>query len=204
MTLIIDLTLPIDEKTPVFPGDPAVEIKQLATIAQQGWNEKRITFNSHFSTHIDAPFHMLQQGKKLTDFPPETWIGEAIVIDARGQQEIEPELKGVKKGDFVFFCTGHVKKAYTKDYFKLNPVITRKTAEALVQKKVRMVGLDSFTPDNPPYEMHKLLFKHDILIIENLVGLEKLCGKRFTCFVFPLKIKDADGAPCRVMGVFEQ
>ena len=64
--MIIDLTMSIDEETPVFPGDPKQEIKQYATIKENGWNEKRLTINSHFSTHIDAPFHMLENGKKLT------------------------------------------------------------------------------------------------------------------------------------------
>ncbi len=61
---IIDLSILIDERTPVYPGDPKQDIKQIATIEKEGWNEKRITFNSHFSTHIDAPFHMLKDGKK--------------------------------------------------------------------------------------------------------------------------------------------
>ena len=36
---IIDLTLPINDKTPTFPGDPKPEIKQVATIRVEGWND---------------------------------------------------------------------------------------------------------------------------------------------------------------------
>ena len=199
---VLDLTMDIDNRTPVFPGDPKQEIRQLATIKENGWSEKRLTFNSHFSTHIDAPFHMMENGKKLDDFPLEKFIGEAVVIDARERQLIEltkPSLDKIKKGDIVFFCTGHTDRAYTKEFFKNNPVITKETAEELIKKGVKIVGLDSYTPDNEPYEVHKMLFKHDILIIENLVNLKQLIGKRFECIVLPLKIKDADGAPCRVV-----
>ena len=82
---IVDLTLPIDIKTPTFPGGPKPEIKQVATIRVDGWNEKRITIGSHFSTHIDAPFHMLEEGKKLDDYPIDKFIGEAMVIDVKNK-----------------------------------------------------------------------------------------------------------------------
>jgi len=196
---ILDLSMPIDEKTPTFPGDPKQEIEQIETIKENGVNKKRLTISSHFSTHIDAPFHMIENGKNLTDFPIETFIGEAIVINARKQ--LEPTLNGVKPNDIVFFFTGHTKKAYSKDFFKDNPVITKKTAQELIDKKIKIVGIDSFTPDNEPYEVHKLFFKHNILIVENLVNLDQLVGKRFKCYILPLKIQDADGAPCRVIGV---
>jgi len=80
-------------------------------------------------------------------------------------------------------------------------VISRETAEKLIAKKIRIVGLDSLTPDNEPYDIHKMLFRHGILIVENLVNLDKLKGKRFKCYIMPLKIKDADGAPCRIIGI---
>ena len=200
MTLV-DLTMAIDERMPTYPDDPKLELFSIATIQNQGWNEQRITLNSHFGTHIDAPFHMLEKGKKLTDFPLETFMGEAIVLDAQGQHAIEPDLKNVKAHDIVFFCTGHTKKAYAKNFFKDNPVVTLNTAQQLIEKKVKIVGLDSYTPDNEPYDIHKLWFKHDILIVENLVNLDQLVGKRFQCFILPLKIQDADGAPCRVIGI---
>src|SRR3989338_1537586 len=145
---IFDLSMPIDKKTPVFPGDKKQEILQIATIKKNGWNEKSITISSHFSTHIDAPFHMLKKGKRLTDFPIETFIGEGIVIDAIGQTAIEPNLDNVKPNYIVFFFTGRTKKAYSKDFFKDNPVIAVKTAKKLINKQIKIVGLDSFSPDN--------------------------------------------------------
>ena len=191
----------IDERTPVFPGDPKQEITQFATIKEKGWNEKRLSFNSHFSTHIDAPSHMIEHGKTLTDFSLETFIGEAIVVDARNQQHIAPHLDNVKANDIVLFCTQHSDKAYTDTYFANNPTLTQETAQKLIDKKVKIVGIDSFTPDNEPYSVHKMLFKHDILIVENIVNLKELIGKRFQCIILPLKIKNGDGAPCRVIAM---
>jgi arylformamidase len=198
---IYDLTMPIDENTPVFPGDAKQEIKNIATIKKDGWNEKLLTIRSHFSTHIDAPFHMIQNGKTLNDYPMEKFVGEAIIVDARGQNSIQSELECVQQNDIVLFYTGHAANAHSSDFFKNNPVLSKETASKLVEKKVKIIGIDSYTPDNAPYELHKMLFKHDILIVENLINLDKLLGKRFMCYILPLKLKDADGAPCRVIGV---
>jgi len=199
--MIIDLTLSIDSKTPNWPGDPEIVIKQFSTVEKDAIGKKVLTFHSHFSTHIDAPSHMISNGKTLSDYLMEKFVGECIVLDVRGQKEIETNLDSVKEGDIVFFLTAHSDKVYEKDYFDRNPVLTPKTAQELVDKKIKMVGLDSPTPDNAPYTLHKLFLKHDILIVENLVNLKELAGKRFQCYVLPLKIKDGDGAPCRVIGV---
>ena len=201
--MIIDLTLPIDSKTPNFPGDPGISIKQFSTVEKDLIGKKVLTFHSHFSTHIDAPSHMIANGKTLSDYPMEKFAGEGIVLDVRGQKEIQANLDSVSQGDIVFFLTSHSDKAYQKDYFSSNPVLSPKTAQGLVDKKIKIVGLDSPTPDNEPYSLHKLFFKHDILIVENLVNLKKLAGKRFQCYVLPLKIKDGDGAPCRVIGIID-
>lgn len=188
--MLIDLSMAIDENTPVYPGDPKPEVKKVATIAENGWNEKRISFNSHFSTHIDAPYHMLEDGKKLDEFPLDKFVGEAVVLDFAN-----PDLELVKEDDIVFFYTGQTEKDLFKDY----PKISKELAQKLIDKKVKIVGLDSFTPDDEPFEIHKMFFRNDILIVENLVNLKQLVGKRFECTIFPLKIRDADGAPCRVV-----
>jgi len=73
----------------------------------------------------------------------------------------------------------------------------------LVDKQIDIVGIDSFTPDKIPCDIHKLFMKNDILIVENLVNLEKLAGKRFRCCIMPLHIRDGDGAPCRVAAIVD-
>ncbi len=197
--MLYDLTMPISERTPNFPDDPAIVIRQVSTIEADGYNKKLITLHSHCSTHIDAPLHMIAGGKSLADLPIEAFIGEGVVLDVRGQQEIETNLSQVLEGDIVFFCTSHTDKAGLPDFFTGNPVLTVPMAQALIDRKVKIVGLDSFTSDNEPYTIHKMLLGQEILIVENLVGLLPLAGIRFKCTILPLKIQNADGAPCRVI-----
>jgi len=181
---IFDLTMEIDERAVAFPGEPAPEIKQIATIARDGWNEKRITINSHVSTHIDAPFHMLENGKKLDDFPLEQFLGKVVIIDGN---DFDSQLSLVKGGDIVFI---HSDKE-----------ISERQAEMLIEKGIKLIGVDSCSPDSEPFNVHRLFFRHDILIVENLTNLERLVEKRLECIILPLKIKDADGAPCRVIAI---
>ncbi len=193
-----DLSMDLEEKTPVFPGDAPGEFARLEA---HGIRATRLGFSTHYGTHVDAPLHMLAGGKNLSEFGLEKFIGEGVVIDARGQREIRPKLDAVKAGDIVFFRTGHTDKASEPDYFDFerNPVIPLDTADALVAKKAKMVGLDSFTVDNEPYAVHQRFMKAGILIVENLVGLAPLAGKRVEVMALPLKVKDADGSPCRVI-----
>jgi len=196
--MYIDLTMEISDKTPPFPGDPKLELKTLASIAKNGCNEKRVSFNTHFSTHIDAPFHMLEDGKKLNEFPIETFIGDAQVFDVRDNSEIKlSNLTSRIQAPIVLFRTEHTKKAFESNFFRNNPVISVEVANKLATSSARIVGIDSFTPDNYPYTVHKILFKKNILIVENLVNLESV-GSRCKLFIAPLNLKNADGAPARV------
>ncbi len=197
----LDLTMVLDEKTPVYPGDAHGEFSCMARVEKEGWNAMRMTFNSHFGTHMDAPLHMVENGKSLDTYAPERFVGKAVVLDVRGRGVIRPQdcdLDRMTPGDFVFFLTGHSDAMHEAEYYKTNPVLSPEIAQELVDRRAGMVGLDSWTPDNAPYTLHKLFFRNDILILENLVGLEPLAGLRTDAIVAPLKVRHADGAPCRV------
>ncbi|HIH09351.1 MAG TPA: cyclase family protein [Candidatus Diapherotrites archaeon] len=201
-TRFIDLTMPLDENAPAYQNDLKVKIRQFSTIAKKGWNEKAITLSFHSGTHIDAPFHMIAKGKKLDQFPAEKFMGSAVVIDCRktnSKNEIVSDLGKVRRGDIVLLCTGHSRKMHSIKYFDGNPVVGLQMAKELCKRGVKMAGIDSWTIDNSPYSAHKILMKKEILIAENLVNLEKICGKRIWCAILPLKIKDADGAPARAV-----
>jgi kynurenine formamidase len=198
---VYDLTLSLSEHTPVFPGEKKPRIEPGAQIEKDGYNTLRYEFGTHFGTHIDAPLHMIAGGKTLSDYPGEKFTGEAIILDVRGQATIHHSLDGVKKGDVVLFYTGNISRLHEPDYFSNYPVISPITAQGMVERGVSIVGLDSFTPDGPPYDLHRLFLGNDVLIVENLVIPEVLIGKRVQLFIGPLPIQNADGAPCRVLAI---
>ncbi len=202
--MIFDLTIPLDEKAPVYPGVPKPKISSVLNIDRDGFNELLLTFPTHTGTHIDAPYHCIKNGKKLSDFEISYFIGEAIVFNCSGQKEIKlskTDLAKIKKDDFVFLYSGHSEKYLADDYFADYPVISEKSAEQLAEKKIKIFGIDSPSPDKSPYKIHYIFLGKGIPIVENLYNLSEVAGKRFKCTIAPLKVQNADGAPCRVIGV---
>jgi len=203
---IVDLTVPLDSNTLVFPGNPKILISSAATIEKDGCNVLSLSLSSHVGTHIDAPFHFIKNGKKLSDFEPGHFVGQAVVIDCRGQKEISLDrqaLSIIQPDDIVFLFTGHTDAWNTERYYSDYPTLSKPTAKALVAKQVKFIGVDSPSPDKKPFPLHYIFLEKDILIIENLTHLHGLVGKRFQCIVAPLKIENADGAPCRVLGIVD-
>ncbi len=201
---LIDLTLPLDEKTPAYPGDPQIEIEQIAELKENGWREKRLHFNSHCGTHVDAPAHFFEKGKTLDDLSLEDFQGEGIIFDVRRRKITLSVLKeqNITPRSVVLFCTGQSDKRYGNYYEGAN-FLSEEVAHELVRRKVKAIGVDAFSPDTEPYPVHKILLSKDILIIENLVNLKALLGKRFTIHYFPLNITGGDGGPCRAVAFVE-
>jgi len=198
---IIDLTMPIGNSTPVLPGDPGPEITRYASIEKEGWNLHRLSLHTHLGTHIDAPWHLLANGKKLSEFPIEKFIGRAVLKNVTGQKEIDTDLAGVHPGDILILRTGYTTEVSSPDFFNSNPVVSRKLAEKIVAKSVGIIGIDTASVDRPPFEIHKYLLSRDILILENLINLDKL-PDTFEIFILPLNLQNTDGSPCRVVAGF--
>ena len=142
---------------------------------------------------------MLQEGKTLSDFPIDKFIGQALVINVVGMDIIDVSTDNIQNGDIVFFYTDHSRNIIEDNYFENFPVLSKRLAEKLIEKKICIVGFDTPSPDKAPYDIHIMFLKNNILIVENLTNLRKLSGKRFECTIAPLNIQNADGAPCRVI-----
>lgn len=197
---LIDLSLLLSNDTPVFPGDPKIAITQEFTVQKDGFSLHNYNFSGHCSTHIDAPAHFIEGGKRLSEIELEHYSGEGIVIPALNSDMIDIDILNnikVSKNQIILFHTGWDKKITSQDYFSNHPVLSEKLTEKLVYLKVKMVGVDCPSPDREPYPIHKILLAHDILILENLCNLNKL-PEKFKIYAFPLKVK-TDGIPVRVV-----
>lgn len=197
----IDLTHTFKQKMPVYPGDSLSELRQVSFINKDDCNEFQIKTGMHVGTHMDGPLHMLKNGKKLSTFPPHKFFGRGHLIDAR-KKKINKELlkkHKIKKDDIVIIITGFYKKFGKKEYYKNYPEITENFALELVKLRIKIVGMDTPSPDYPPFKIHKILLNNNILIIENLTNLEALLNyKKFTIIALPAKF-EADSAPVRVV-----
>lgn len=173
---IIDLSLPIYDGMPVYPGDPEVEIKQVHTLAKQGWNLRTLFLNTHLGTHVNVPLHMTNNGKTLDDFPIEAFCGKAVVY--QDDVDVNPNFG-------VIFTSVNIDK---------------RLADLIINKSPRFVGLA--VEHEFDIEIEKKLLEAGIISYENLVNTEKLpIGKQFMFYGFPLKIKGGDGSPVRATAI---
>lgn len=202
MARYLDLTHEFRQAMPVFPGDPAPRLTQIASIVKDGYTNHRLTTTLHVGTHLDAPWHMVEGGKTVAELAPNHAIGRGVLIDARGQNPIGPELlagKPLAAGDIVVILTGWDERFGEPVYFSDYPELNGAFAQRLVETKVSAVGMDTPSPDRAPYAIHRLLLGHDILIMENLTRLDQLLNAaQFDIIALPLKLH-ADAAPVRVV-----
>ncbi len=203
--MIIDLTHVFDNDVPVYPGDPKASLSQTAFIDNDTYNDHKLVTQMHVGTHMDAPRHMISGGKRINELSTDSFIGSGFLINAIGKKEIGLEvIKEVelKSESIVLIYTGFDKFYREEKYFNDSSFLSVEFAKYLVEKKVKIVGLDFQGPDvDSSWPVHKILLSNDTLIIENLKNLEKLVGvKEFEIIALPMNLK-SDGAPVRVIAI---
>lgn len=190
---LIDLSMPFNFKTPVYEGDIPVLYAQKHKLEEDGYNAVLLTTGLHTGTHVDAPLHFLSGGKRICDFPLDSFCGDALLLDVRGQAEIGllPGYEDlVRPGQIVLLHTGWSAHAGDEDmYFKRHPTLDKALTAFFCEKKIKMLGMDMPSPDRAPFEEHKALLGEDILLLENLTNLSLLpVGEVFRLAAFPLPL----------------
>lgn len=200
--MLIDLTRLIEHRMPVFPGDEETDLLQSRHYRIDHYNNHQLNINMHAGTHIDGPMHLTDSTIYLHEFPIDTFVGEGCLIDASDDGIVDYKAQyeqTIRPNGIVVVHTGHGKLFGQNNYFTDYPVLSVAFAELLVRKRVKMVCLDTPSPDTVPYEVHKLLFDNRILIAENLANVEQLIGlNRFEIIALPLHIK-ADSSIARII-----
>lgn len=208
---VIDLTQFIASDMPVYPGTEPPSISEATSIAADGFAEKLLTMYSHTGTHMDAPGHMLADSHTLDQLPIDTFVGPGVVIDLSARlpgriamQELVAHAGRIERTEFVLFHTGWSLHWGRDDYYAGFPTLSEEAARWLCGFGLKGVGFDCISVDPvgaSPMVIHHILLGHDLVIIENLCGLDRLVNKEFLFLCLPLKIRDSDGSPVRATGV---
>lgn len=216
---VVDLSRPIRPGMPAYPGTPDVRFRQIAAYDADGYLERELTCVSHTGTHVDAPAHMLPDGRTLDAFPAAHFIGPACVLDATDLKPggvLTPLMldrcgTALERAAFLLIRTGWAARWGEPAYFERIPTLTPPAAErlaALSQSrggKLRGVGLDVISVDPvgaTEFSFHHTLFSADLIIIENLADLSPLPPAGFSFQCLPLPLAAADGAPCRAIATW--
>ena len=212
---IIDLSYTLDEScmTCGTPWHEKVRLKPLGTIETVGRNTHSITLGSHTGTHMDAPLHFLEGTEGIDCVNLEKLCGPCTVIDMahKGQgdvvtlQDVE-QLEITQRMLFRFCWFRHWK---TDIFYNQFPFFSEGAAQYLVEQGLQVLALDTPSPDDgsaigkmDDSPVHKILLKNNVTIIEYWTHTDLLdTAKRYNLFALPLKLKDCDGAPSRIIMV---
>lgn len=201
-----DVTADITEKLVVFPGDPKFNKKAVSTLgAESHYGLDQITLCNHAGTHIDFPAHVIPGGKTSSDYQLDDLILDGMVIQVPNDaKSISAEfVRGLslKEKSCVFFKTSNSAISKHGELVKNFVFIEPEAAQALLEKKVSIVGIDYISVDGYHAEdlpVHKLLLSNGVLIVENL-ELGSVESGEYKVFIMPTKIPNMDGLPARVM-----
>lgn len=205
---VFDLTHTLRNDMPVYTKPNGPNIKKVATIEESGYEETFLSMFSHNGTHIDSTKHMDINGETLDSLTIEQFVGKAILIDITNKEKIELEhLKEYEKMitdcDYIVFKSGWSKYWGEEKYFENYPTLTHEAAEYIAKTSIKGIGIDMLSVDSydsVDFDIHKILFRGNKLIVENLTNLNGLPSE-FLFVATPLKFNNADGSPVRAIAI---
>ena len=213
---IVDLSHRVDEDTQVFPGDPRPHFEPATTIENDGANVLSLHIGSHSGTHVDAPYHFVEDGARIDEMDPELFIGPAVIMDVRGKEprehitaeDLQPYEDQLLEGVIAVVRTGWYKHYGTPHYYD-HPFLDRQAARLILGSGVRTVAIDALNVDetvlegqNPEgYPVHDLICGAGGIIAENLTNLGNVDFPDPIVSLLPVKLAGSDGAPVRAVAI---
>lgn len=203
MSVWIDISQRLDKNVAVWPGDTPFSYKINWSKNDSGSvNVGQINMSLHTGTHIDAPFHFDNEGKRVIDLDLDLYIGYAQVIHL-------PNITSIGVNELSNFdLQGVTRLLIRTDTWKNRsvfpqtiPHIQPELAAYLSERGVRLIGLDlpSVDPlDSKELSAHHELAGHNIHILEGLV-LDDIGPGNYELAALPLALVEADGSPVRAV-----
>lgn len=207
---IHDVSVPISAGTPVYPGDPHIEIEQWAAIARgDAANVSMLHFGAHTGTHVDAPAHFIEGAGRVDALPLDVLVGRARIIEVADDVRVinagHITSQAVDGATRVLFKTrnsafwANTAEGFRTDFTYLAP----DAARALVEAGVRLVGVDYLSVEQfraERFETHTILLSNNVVIVEGL-DLRSVTAGDYELICLPLRITggSGDGAPARAI-----
>jgi arylformamidase len=208
MALFYDLSLPISRTMPVWPGDPPIRVERVSSISQgDDYNVSRMEISSHLLTHVDAPRHFSEQGLSVDRLPLDLLIGPAVVVEPK------PEANLITATDLGQLGVRHAERLLIKTRnselwmggpYEFEPdfvSLSKDAARWIISRGIKLVGIDYLSIE--PFEaqeliVHRTLLENGVVIVEGL-NLSQVPEGHYRLICLPLKVRDGDGAPARVV-----
>ena len=205
----IDITLPLSDRLPVWPGDTPLTVIRSTGVS----TVSELRMSSHGGTHVDAPAHFLSQGTSVDQLPLDVLIGPTWVAHIHRAGLVTAELldrcripTGVERlllrtDNSTTIPQGQRAergaRPFDKHYVALDPT----AAGWLLANQIRLVGIDGPSVDpfnSQDFVVHHVLLANKVIIIENL-ALAGVKPGAYRLICLPLRYEGGDGAPARAV-----
>lgn len=204
---IFDISLPISSTMITWPGDPPVEVERRKKLEEGATsNVSQLRLGTHTGTHVDPPFHFLQNGRTVEDLSLEVLMGPALVVHLPAVQAIsaahlEEALEG-RRPERLLLCTDNSQRwAEAREFNREYVAPDDSAARWLVERGVRLVGVDYLSVERfrpKEYVVHRTLLEAGVIVVEGL-DLSAVEAGDYQLICLPLKIAGGDGAPARAV-----
>ncbi|MFZ3070344.1 MAG: cyclase family protein [Anaerolineaceae bacterium] len=204
---IIDISVPIDENLPTWPGDPEVRVEWFEEIGKgSDVNISKVSFGVHAGTHIDAPLHFIEGGAGLDELRLEDMIGLVHVVEIPYDVDVITALTLQALPEIIYprvlFKTRNSqlwaskRPNFQRDYVGMD----ESAAQILADQGVKLIGIDylSIAPYEHTAPAHELLLRRGIIILEG-VDLSQAQAGIYQLICLPLKLTSREGAPVRAV-----
>ena len=179
----------------VYPGDPAPKRESLSRMeAGDLYNLTAFSMCAHNGTHVDAPYHFIQEGNTVDQIPLEKTVGLCFVAEWNGILGGEDARRILNRAALA------VRESARRILLKGDATVSVEAARMFVGGGVDLIGNESQTvgPEDAPMEVHKILLGADVVLLEGIRLLDVPEGVYFLNAA-PLCLGGADGAPCRAI-----
>lgn len=226
-THVVDLSYPVSDKFPAWPGDArAFEAKLNARAEEAGYFSRSFWMLEHFGTHMDAPAHFPPGKATVDQIPPARLMGPAVVIDVQSDVAKNSDYRltpdrvlawekrngRIPAGAHILLRTGWATRWSDATRYRNQdeqgvmhfPGFSVEVVKLFIERKVSGLGIDTLSVDYGPskdFEVHKLSHGAGLFHLENLADLSAL--PEFGAFLIaaPIKLEGGSGGPCRVFAI---
>ncbi|EQD72748.1 putative cyclase [mine drainage metagenome] len=204
MGRILDISMPLFEGMPCFPGDPAFQSQRSHDMARgDPYNVSTLTFGSHAGTHVDPPNHFVPGGDPIDRVPLSDLNGPCRVlqipdaIPSIGADDLPPTAPGVTR--VLLRTRNSARWAMRLEFFTDFVALDESGARELRRRGIRLVGIDALSIERDTdgtFPVHRELLGASVRIVEGLL-LKDVPPGDYELRLAPLKITGGDGGPAR-------
>lgn len=221
----VELSYPVEvnDGVQLLPSIDAPRVIPRSRVGDgSGSNTSYISIYAHHGTHIDAPWHFNDAGRKIAEFEISDYIFSHVLFLEIPRANYQPitscELKVCKgalaqcEALLVFTGFSSFRKSSPKVYFEETPGFSKEAAEYLsCFENIKCIGFDFISVENISrnrlinYPVHRILLHRQppLILIEDM-NLAGIVGKEVNkLFVIPIRMQGLEASPATVFAEVE-